>query len=95
MHTNIDEMITAASQPDAKPESFHGGITFGTPNGVTLFALIQLRACLRLEAAGMRRRGVSALSQAKRLGLKARTAADAYNTLTSKMDAAGLIRGAR
>jgi hypothetical protein len=47
-----------------------------TPDQINAFRLLTLRSMLRLEAAGMKRRGPSALAIVKaETGLKARTAA--------------------
>lgn len=47
-----------------------------TPDQIEAFRLVTLRSMLRLEAAGMKRRGPSALAIVrKETGLKARTAA--------------------
>jgi hypothetical protein len=87
----IDTMLTEATQPDARPEQTAGGLVFGTPNSITAFGLFQLRAVLRLESLGLKRRGMSAVTQAKRLGLKGRTAAALREDLTARMVAAGML----
>ena len=88
---HIDDMMKAATQPDARPVQTPGGLVCGTPNSILAFGLFQLRAVLRLEAAGMKRRGMSATTQAKRLGLKGRTAAALREDLTARMVAAGML----
>lgn len=56
-----------------------------TPESIALFQLCALRGALRLEAAGMKRRGVSALKQAKMQGFKAKTAKEAYELVNAKI----------
>ena len=67
-----------------------------TPGGTVIFTgphietvrLIALKGALRLEAAGMRRRGRSALALAREAsGLKARTAAEMLPKFVAWLDA--------
>ena len=56
-----------------------------TPDKIALFQLCALRGALRLEAAGMKRRGPSALKCAKLQGFKAKTAAQAVELVNAKI----------
>jgi hypothetical protein len=56
-----------------------------TPEQIAFFQLCSLRGALRLEAAGMKRRGPSALSIAKKQGFKARTAREAVELVHAKI----------
>lgn len=56
-----------------------------TPDKIAFFQLCALRGALRLEAAGMKRRGKSAVSIAKSLGYKGKTAGDFYQEVNKKI----------
>lgn len=60
-------------------------IVCDTPDSIALFSLCALRGALRLEAAGMKRRGPSALKYAKAQGFKAKTAAQACELVNAKI----------
>lgn len=60
-------------------------ITFDTPEKIAFFQLCTLRQSLRLEAAGMKSRGKSAASIAKKLGFKGKTAGDFYQAVNRKI----------
>lgn len=63
-----------------------------TPDAIHAYSLISLRSMLRLEAAGMKRKGQSALSIVKqRTGLKARTAAAMIPLYTDWLIAQGIL----
>jgi hypothetical protein len=52
-------------------------IVADTPEKIQAFGLLALKGALKMESIGMKRRGESAFSQAKRItGLKARTAVE-------------------
>lgn len=59
--------------------------TFDTPEQIAFFQLCALRGALRLEAAGIKRRGKSAVSIAKKMGFKGRTAGDFYQAVNAKI----------
>lgn len=56
-----------------------------TSEKIAFFNLCALRGALRLEAAGMKRRGPSALKQAKDAGFKAKTAKAAYDLVNARI----------
>lgn len=56
-----------------------------TPEQIAFFQLYALRGALRLEAAGMKRRGTSALKQAKMMGFKAKTAKEACELVNTEI----------
>jgi hypothetical protein len=56
-----------------------------TPDKIAFFTLCALRGALRLEAAGMKRRGPSALKCAKLQGFKAKTAKEAVELVNAKI----------
>lgn len=74
-------------------EPNNGGFIADTPEKIAAFAALQLKARLRLEAAGMKGRGESALSQVRRLyGIKARTAKAAFPLYVAHLIAAGILK---
>ncbi len=63
-----------------------------TPDAIHAYSMIALRSMLRLEAAGMKRRGQSALSIVKqKTGLKARTAAAMLPIYTAWLVEQGIL----
>ena len=54
-----------------------------TPEKIAFFTICALRGALRLESVGLKRRGASALSVAKKMGFKARTAKEAYELVNA------------
>lgn len=56
-----------------------------TPEKIAFFQLCALRGALRLEAAGMKSRGKSALSIAKKMGYKVKTAQEGYEAISAKI----------
>jgi hypothetical protein len=60
-------------------------ITLDTPDQIAFFRLCALRGALRIEAAGMKRRGPSALKIAKQSGFKAKTAQQAYELVNARI----------
>ena len=64
-----------------------GGTVIFTGADVERYRLITIKSALRLEAAGMRRRGPSALALAREVsGLKARTAAEMLPQFVAWLD---------
>jgi hypothetical protein len=59
-----------------------------TPEKIQFFRLCVLRGALRLEAAGMKKRGPSALSIAKGMGFKAKTAKEMLALIQAEIDKA-------
>jgi len=59
--------------------------TFDNPEKIAFFQLCSLRGALRLEAAGMKRRGKSAVSIAKKMGFTGKTAGDFYQEVNKKI----------
>ena len=58
-----------------------------TPEKIAHFQILALRGAVRLEAVGMKRsRGPSALSIAKKMGFKAKTAKEMYDVLTQEIE---------
>lgn len=60
-------------------------MTADTPEQIAFFQLCSLRAALRMEAAGMKSRGKSALSIVKKMGYKAKTAQEGYDLINAKI----------
>lgn len=62
--------------------------TIATPEGITYFSLASLKGAVKLEALGMKRRGPSATSIArKQFGLKARAShQEVIAAIQTKMD---------
>jgi len=56
-----------------------------TPDKIAFFRLCSLRGALRLEAAGMKSRGKSALSIVKSMGYKVKNAKEGYETINAKI----------
>jgi len=56
-----------------------------TSDKIAFFRLCALRGALQIEAAGMKRRGPSALKIAKQSGFKARTAKQAYELVNARI----------
>ena len=50
------------------------GFTASTPEQIEAYRLLALKGALKLEALGMKRRGASALSVVRSMGIRARTA---------------------
>lgn len=68
-------------------------IVLDTPAQINAFRLLSIRGALKLEAAGMKRRGQSALSIVKReFGIKARTAKAALPLFEGMLIAQGVLR---
>lgn len=63
-----------------------------TPEMIDRVYLITLRSMLKLEAVGMRKRGPSALSMAKKLGYKGKTAKAILPLFEADLRANGLIQ---
>ena len=59
--------------------------TLTTPEQINRFALACLRGALRLEAAGMKRKGMSAVKEAKQRGFTGRTAKELYVAVDAKL----------
>lgn len=85
--------IELASGPFARAQfTTGGGIIADNPQSIARFHLITLRSALSLEAAGMRRRGASALSIVrKHYGIAARDAATAHVKFTALLLKHGII----
>lgn len=67
-------------------------IVLDTTDKIKAFRLLSLRSMLKLEAAGMKRRGPSALSIVKKeTGIKARTAASALPLFEAILIAQGVL----
>jgi len=60
-------------------------IVCDTPEKIAFFNLCALRGALRLESAGLKSRGKSAVSIAKKAGFKGKTAGDFYLAVKRKI----------
>lgn len=67
------------------------GIMIDTPEGIRAFALLALKGRLKMESVGIKFRGASALSQVRRMGIKARTASDALPKYIAWLEEKGII----
>lgn len=63
-----------------------------TPQQIEAYRLLTIKAALGLEAKGLRMgRGKSALSMVKAMGIKARTAKQAYPLFVAHLQSLGLL----
>jgi len=66
-------------------------MTFSTPDQIEAYRLLALKGALKLEARGMKRRGASALSVVRSMGIQARTAKAALPLYEARLRDIGVL----